>query len=79
LLCGRWQETVSRVSGARLKSHRADQVTPLRAMGPDPATILQAHSCVCQLVTQYLSMIDGRREEQRTQLNASIGDYKASD
>jgi hypothetical protein len=48
-------------------------------MGPDPATIFQARGCVRQLVTQYLSMIDGRREEQRTKLNASIGDYKASD
>ena len=48
-------------------------------MGPDPATVFQARSGVRELVTQYLSMIDGRREEQRTQLNASIGDYKASD
>jgi hypothetical protein len=48
-------------------------------MGLDPATVFQARRCVCQLVAQYLSMIDGRREEQRTELNASFGDYKASD
>jgi hypothetical protein len=79
LLCGRWQKTDSSLSGTRLKSHRADQVTPLPAVGPDPATVFQARSCVRQLVTQNLSMIHRRREEQRTQLNASIGDYKASD
>jgi hypothetical protein len=48
-------------------------------VGPDPATVFQARSCVRELVAQHLSMIDGRSEEQRTELNASIGEYKASD
>jgi hypothetical protein len=76
LLTGRWQEAHPR---ARLKSHCTHQLTPFWAMRPDVPTVFNVRSRVCQLVTEYLSMIDGRREKNRTDLNASIAECKASD
>ena len=60
LVSGPSRERNFRVSHARLKSGRADELTPFPTMGSDPATVFHVRGEVCQLVAQDFSVIDER-------------------